>query len=127
MAACMVKVWNDNKLVFRQKFKEALIEIPAGEFVEMQWDEAQEFKSLFYPPQRDGSGVQKPESYKMLRIEGNPPHLVGASIEEHVCGSCNDKFASESDLDKHIDRHHLDELEDQDVASKRRKKRAAAG
>lgn len=127
MAAHMVKVWNDNKYPFKQQFKDALIEIPAGKSIEMQWDEAVEFRGLFYPPETDGSGVQKPESYKMIRIEGKPPHLVGKGESMHTCGSCGDKFASENDLDSHIDRHHLDEIEDQDVAAKRRKKRAATG
>lgn len=124
MGANMVKVWNDNKLPFKQEFKDALIEIPAGKFIEMQWDEAIEFKSLYYPPAFRGDGTQKPESYKMIRIDGKPPHLAGEQVSERVCGSCGDKFANDHDLDAHIDRHHLDELEDQNVAEKRRKAKA---
>lgn len=125
MSVCKVKVWNDNKLPFSQEFKGALIEIPAGKFVEMQWDEAVEFKSMYYPPEFRGDGSQKPESFKMIRLDGEPPHLQDEAPAEHVCASCGDTFASENALDAHIDRHHLDELEDQDVAAKRRAKRKA--
>jgi hypothetical protein len=116
-----VKVWNDNVHPFSQKFKEEQINIPAKGHVKMQWDDAQQFLGTYFQPQLDGSGIQKAESYKMLRIEGSPPHL---QLAEQICAACGDKFASEPDLNAHIDRHHLDELEDQKLAQKRRAKRA---
>lgn len=118
-----VKVWNDNILPFTQKFKDEQINIPSKGFIKMQWDDAQQFLGTYFQPEYDGTGQQKPESYKMLRIEGKPPHLQNVHTET-VCAACGDKFASESDLNSHIDRHHLDEMEDQKVAQKRRAKRA---
>lgn len=119
MSDRMVKVWNDNKLDFTQEFKGKKVVVPAGEYVEMDWDDAIEFKSEYYPPVFDGTGVQKPESYKMIRIEGK---LRDPEATDWVCAACGDKLASEDDLDAHIDRFHLDELEDEEVAQKRKAK-----
>lgn len=67
-----VKVWNDNEHLFSQEFKGERITIEPKGFIEMEWDEAISFKSYPYPMEFDGMGNQKPESYKMIRVDGKP-------------------------------------------------------
>lgn len=69
----LVKVWNDNSHDFEGKFKDQVIKIPARGFIEMEYDEAHSFKSAPHPMQFDGMGQQRPESYKMIRVEGARP------------------------------------------------------
>ena len=114
----MVKVFNDNKFVFEQSFRGENIRIEPGKFIEMPWDDAIQFKSMYFPPKYDGSGVQKPESYKMIRIEGSPQHETAAM---KVCSCCGDKFLTDAELESHINKNHLDQMQDQEVAEKRRK------
>lgn len=120
-----VRVWNDNTYTFTQKFRDAEIVIPAKKFVEMDWDDAQLFLGMYFSPVLDGMGQQDPKSYKMLRIEGEPPHLRNKTqIDKIVCAACGDQFASDKDLISHVDRHHLEALADKDLAQKRKAKRA---
>ena len=65
----IVKVWNDNKHPHTEEFKGTKITIPAGGSIEMEWEEAIEFKGAFTSIKRDGSGNALPESYKMIRVE----------------------------------------------------------
>jgi hypothetical protein len=67
-----VKVWNDNVHPFTQDYKGDKVTIPAKGFVEMEWDEAISFKSYPANMEFDGMGQQKPESFKMIRVEGKP-------------------------------------------------------
>lgn len=113
-----VKVWNDNKYPFRQKFKGELIEVPAGKYIEMPYTEAIEFKSAYYPPILNNAGIPQPESYKMIRVEGKPDD--SSKPKEYICMHCKDRFFSQDELDSHIDKNHLDDLTDQDEAKKRR-------
>jgi uncharacterized C2H2 Zn-finger protein len=84
----------------------------------MDYDDAIQFKSMYYPPQYDGSGNQKAESYKMLRIDGQAPHTIQ---QFHTCSCCGDKFGTETELLAHIDKNHLDQMEDKKEAEKRKK------
>jgi hypothetical protein len=115
------KVWNDNSFPFTQKYQDQIINVPAKGYVEMPWDDAHQFLGLFFQPVYDGMGQQKPDSFKMLRVEGQSPQ---AQAQTQVCAACGDEFTSEDRLNAHIDRHHLDEMEDQKLAQKRKVKRA---
>ena len=115
----MAKVWNDNKFPFVQEFKGDQIRIEPGKSVEMDYDDAIQFKSMYFPPQYDGSNNQKPESYKMIRVEGQPP-LVEQQF--HICSCCGDKFLTEAELSRHVDKNHLEQMVDIKEAEKRKKK-----
>ncbi len=121
----MGKVFNDNTHVLRDEFKGRKIIIEPGKAIDMDYFEYIDFKGM--PPVGftirdwfDGSGNQKPETFKRLRYEGPMPHESKGDI---VCAACGDKFASNTQLDLHIDMTHLDSMEDKDVADKRRSKR----
>lgn len=64
-----VKVWNDNKYPHTEKFKGELVTIAPQEFIEMEYEEAVEFKGNFTEPKRLGDGTHDPRFFKMIRVE----------------------------------------------------------
>ncbi len=90
----IVKVWNDNvhknaPSHFVQKFKGAEISIPAGGSIDMEYEEAVEFQGLYFPMDFDGSNIQKPSSYKMIRVDKPSTPVVPASqleLMNHMTG-----------------------------------------
>lgn len=99
------RVYNDNSYPFRQEYKGKMIEIAPKDFVEMEREEAVIFKGLFYPPQYDASDVQKPESYKKLRV------VHDAEIEQEAkpaCMICGEKFEDDKELNGHMKKEHSD-------------------
>lgn len=117
----LVKVYNRNEYPFEQEFKGDTIRIEPGRFVEMDWYSATEFLGKYFPPKFDGSDQQLPQSFKKLEIVGRPPHM-DEKANHYICQACGDEFAAARDLENHIDRHHLDQLDDVKVAQARRTK-----
>ena len=74
-----VKVWNDNKYPHKESYKGDMVVIPAGGFVEMDWEEAIQFKGQFtgMAPLKatddglGGMGEPDPKFFKMIRVD--PP------------------------------------------------------
>ncbi len=64
-----VKVWNDNKYPHTEMFKGDRIHIPAGEFIEMDWEEAMEFRGQFTGIKLLGDDSPDPAGFKMIRVE----------------------------------------------------------
>lgn len=110
-----VKVWNDNHLDFKQIWKGDSIFIPAKSYIEMDFEEANSFKCASYPMKFDGMGQQLPESYKMIRVEGNPADHIKAS-GKYKCQLDGQTFESQEALNAHIRDNYLDQIEDQDFA-----------
>lgn len=101
------KVWNDNIHPYSERFKGDLIVIPAGQFIEMDYDEAVMFRGTFSSIVRDADGQPKPESYKKIRIEalGNPLDNVIKS-DPNKCLACGKVLGSQAELAKHIFDEH---------------------
>lgn len=62
------EVWNDNVYPHTETFKEKAYVIPPKSFIEMDYEDAIEFKSQFTPIKTDGEKNILPESYKMIRV-----------------------------------------------------------
>lgn len=112
-----VKVWNDNRFPYREKFKGKEVTIPAHSSVDMEDDEAVLFLGTMGRMEFGADGRQKPESYKNLRIEKNPTRLVAdepVTVKCHACG-----FTSDSDavLDDHIAQNHTEQMVHNDLAA----------
>jgi hypothetical protein len=115
-----VKVWNDNVHPFTQIFKSETISIPAKGYVEMQWDEAIEFKSYPANMQFDGMNNQKPESFKMIRVEGRPD--TEATVVAYKCHADGTLHASKSALEDHISKLDAGKFADEEGAKTARKR-----
>lgn len=62
------QVWNDNTYPHKESFRGSDISIPPKGFVEMDYDDAVEFKCQFTPIKTDGEKNPLPESFKMIRV-----------------------------------------------------------
>ena len=91
-----VKVWNDNVYDFKQEVKGVQIEIPANGFIEMDYEEAIDFKGMYSPlPPADFSGDHA-LYYKMIRVEQPAaPVFRDEGLTNHLTGA---RAASPDDL-----------------------------
>lgn len=72
-----VKVWNRNKYPHKELYKGDQVVIPAGGFIEMDWEEAVQFKGQFtgmapLKSEDDGAGGMgepDPRFFKMIEVE----------------------------------------------------------
>jgi hypothetical protein len=91
-----VKVWNDNlknldpktgkPLPHVEVFKGETLTIPAGECIEMDWEEAMEFKGQFFPMVLRGDGTHDPKGFKMIRVERPAEPVVKEANVLHATG-----------------------------------------
>lgn len=117
-----VRVYNDNSYPYKEMYKGELIDIPAGKYVEMEFEDAVDFKGTYVPIKVDGGGTPLKQSYKKIRIV-KPADFKNESPEFFLCQSCGEKFTSQSELDSHIDSKHLNQMADEDEKEKRLKAR----
>lgn len=93
----IVKVWNDNVHEFKQEFKGEKFVIPAKQFIEMEYEEAIDFKGSFSPmPPPDYSGDES-LFFKMIRVEAPPPNSIYKD-ESHTNHLTGQQFASSDEL-----------------------------
>jgi hypothetical protein len=122
------KVWNmhPNGLTHKEKFKENLIEIPAGQYVEMDYEDAVQFRGQFFPMRKDAMGQPDPKSFKVIKIE-KPTDEAPIAAKEFICHIDGAKFPSQALLDAYIKTNHdgkafkddrLDEQIEKEVARK---------
>lgn len=114
----MVKVWNDNHLDYSEAFEDYHINIKAGHFITMDREKAIKFKGQYRPVEKDGGGVQKASSFKMIRLE-NIDKAEMKTIDSNRCQACTFIGKSKKDLDDHISEMHLDQILDKDEYKKR--------
>lgn len=121
------KVWNDSNAVWKENFKGDILEIPAHGSIDMEFYDAHEFKSQFYPVRVTGDGGPDERDFKRIRVEAYPEEK-GKTDEKptHICQACAYGAMSREDLEAHIDERHLDTLEDKSLADDRRKKQKTA-
>lgn len=116
-----VKVYNDNHLPYKEEFEDEMIVIKPNSFIIMDEEKAVMFKGRYRQIERDGGGVQKPESFKKIRIA-----YFQAGEEKKVnelrCQACSFVANSKDELDAHINEDHLEQLLDKDEYKKRKAK-----
>lgn len=122
------KVYNRHShgLTHKENFKGQPIVIKAGECIEMDYEEAVEFKSQYFPMKLGPDEVQLPESYKMIEII--PIDDPAASkAETFKCQLTGKSFGTAAELDQHLKQYRdlivTDEEGEKEV--KRRKGNAA--
>ncbi len=101
------KVWNDNVHPHVEMFKEQRISIPARGFVEMDYEEAMEFKSQFTVPVTDGEKNPIEKHFKKIRVEA-----AGAtsSAQPLICHATGKIASSPEELAK-MNAEHADKLD----------------
>lgn len=115
----MTKIWNDNRHPHKEMFKGKEIVIPAGECIEMEYEEAIEFKGQYTPmPPAEFNGDES-VFYKMLRVEPVDPKLI-VPDEGHVNHATGKRFESVDKLRQSLEevRHLLVKDDDAEKADK---------
>lgn len=115
----LVRVWNDNQFDHTEKFRGETITVKAGDFIEMEREDAVLFKSAFYPPKFNKGGVQERESMKIIRIEPIKDKVQApdktAGSDEFKCQACNQHFKNKAGLHAHIAHKHSGQMVDEDA------------
>ena len=90
-----------NGLTHREKFRDDMIEIKAGSYILMDYEDAVQFKGNYFPMKMTPTGVQDPISFKEIEImpdtEGFKP--VHEKSNKFVCQRDGKEFATKYELD----------------------------
>lgn len=117
-----VKVWNDNTYPFKQNLHNVEYKIPAGEYIELDEEEADKLLKAFSPIKVDYDGRALPSSYKKLRIDKEDKEKAIRSREargktgHYVCQACGYIASNKWELNGHVQDLHKDQFEDPEEA-----------
>ena len=114
----LVKVVNDNVHPYRENFRGQDIYIEPKGSIQMDINDAHLFLgSMPANIEIDANGIQKPTSYKMLRIE-KPSDAKPQVSKSFVCMRDGKEFPSQAALDKHIEDNYAEEIADEEERKK---------
>jgi hypothetical protein len=120
-----VKVYNDNKYVFKDEFKGKTYIIPPGGFIEMEFYDAHEFKAKYYPITRNGDNQPTPETRKMIRIDAGMNAAPAIQDTAFNCVACAFKGTDAKELEyhsknKHAEQRLVDEMAEKEISVKKK-------
>jgi hypothetical protein len=119
-----VKVWNDNVHPYSEKYMGKDVYIAPKAFIEMDHNEASHFLGTRPPNvEVDANGIQKPTSYKMLRIEKGNGSKTPTPKQEFRCMADGKVFHSQAELDAYIAENHVESMVDEKAKEKITKRR----
>jgi hypothetical protein len=105
----LARVWNDNVHPHTERFKEKDIVIPPKAFIEMDYDEAKEFRSQFTGIRTDGERNPLATSFKMIRVE--KVTTDPAKAVDLICHATGKRAANEAELAA-MNAEHIGQLEE---------------
>ncbi|MES3012629.1 MAG: hypothetical protein V4750_02730 [Pseudomonadota bacterium] len=103
----LARVYNDNVHPHTEVFKEKTISIAPKSFIEMDLEDAIEFKSNFTPIKTDGEKNPLPESFKMIRVVAIDKAETAMPLICHATG----KIAANAAELAAMNAEHIDALE----------------
>lgn len=119
------RVYNVHKdgLTHREKFRDEMIEIKAGEYVLMDYEDAVLFRGQYFPMKFDGMNQQIPESMKMIKLMPDEAGAVPEVKMKFVCQRDGKEFPSQAELDAYTKGRYGDEVfKDESLEHKPKKK-----
>ena len=112
------RVWNKHPmgLTHKEKFKDEMKVIAAGEYILMDYEEAVQFKSQYTPIKKRPSGEDDPAGWKVLHLEPDTGAASpAADVKEFVCHFDGAKFPSQSLLDAYLKSNYSEHTFKDDV------------
>ena len=106
------KVWNKHPdgLTHKEKFREEMIEIKAGEFILMDYEDAVRFRGQYFPMLKNAQGAADPKGFKCIVLE---PHDATVKTEvvakDFICHFDGMKFPTQASLDFHVKTNYADQ------------------
>jgi uncharacterized C2H2 Zn-finger protein len=122
LTGSQIRLFNLNTFDYSEEFKGMMIKIPAGEYIVMEYDEANQFMSKMNNPKRGKDGLFIPSTFKKLAMDPGDKKRAEAYLRDEkeeeskrifVCHACNGEFQSKKELTKHVKESHMNELADQ--------------
>lgn len=108
------RVWNRHPegLTHKEKFREQLIEIKAGEYILMDYEDAVQFRGQYFPILKNAQGAPDPRGFKCIHLEPDGDAEMGVKIgaKEFVCMKDGAKFPTQAMLDRHIEQNYKEEI-----------------
>lgn len=106
-----------------EKFKGNVVEIPAGGYVLMDYEEAVQFKGQYFPMLKDAQGAPDPKGFKVIHLEPNEKGENKPEVKEFVCHFDGAKFPTQALLDNYLTKNYADhtfkdEALDQEIEQK---------
>lgn len=116
------RVYNKHPLGFthREKFQDSIIEIKAGEYVLMDYEDAVAFRGQYFPMRMNAQDVQDPESYKCIEIvkDDSVVDEKPAVETKWVCHFDGKEFPTKDLLMSYIEQNFKDKIVVDEVAEK---------
>ena len=99
-------------LTHREMFRGDLIEIPAGGYVLMDYEDAIQFKSQYYPMKINAMDEPDPSGFKCIKIESDGIEEVVKTPEKtvYVCHFDKKTFSTLEALEAHVNTNYADKL-----------------
>lgn len=104
----------------KEKFQDSIVEIKAGEYVLMDYEDAVAFRGQYFPMFMNAQGVQDPASYKCIEIvrDGNLTEDKPVVETKWVCHFDGKEFPSKDLLMAYIEENFKDKIIVDEVAEK---------
>ena len=97
-------------LTHKEKFRDEPVEIKAGEFVLMDYEDAVLFRGQYFPMNKDPMGQPDRKSFKVIHIERDPDGEMEdeKKNERFICNLDGKHFPNQEALNKHIRMNYSD-------------------
>lgn len=117
------KVYNRHRegMTHKENFKGNLIEIKAGSFIVMDYEDAVDFKGQYFPMKLLPTGQPDPAGWKMIEVVP----IVDGEDETitYICNMDGKEFSSQAELDAYTKANYGDQVFKDDVLEETIKKR----
>lgn len=103
------RVWNKHPegMTHKEKFREELIEIPAGKYVLMDYEDAVQFRGQMTPMKRKPTGEPDPAGYKCIFLEKHDGEADTVPTK-FICHIDGREFPSQALLDAYVKQNYSD-------------------
>lgn len=96
----------------REKFQDSIVEIKAGEYVLMDYEDAVAFRGQYFPMFMNAQGVQDEASYKCIELvkDGNDVEEKVIGETRYVCHFDGKEFPTKDLLMSYIEQNFKDKI-----------------
>ena len=86
----------------KEKFRDELLQIKAGEYILMDYEDAVLFRGQYFPMTMDAGGQQDPKSYKVIKIEPDDKSAQTDVKKVYVCHVDGKEFPTPQELEAYV-------------------------
>lgn len=106
------RVWNKHAKGFthKEKFRDDWVEIKAGQYILMDYEDAVQFKGQYFPMKRDAMGQEDPMTWKMIFIEPDGDVTTPVITKKFVSHIDGKEFESQAMLDAYLKANFADSV-----------------